>query len=84
MELTVATPCWWRPVSIQYCDIVKAVEYLLFLGVFSADGGQPTTIEHSPRDFLPVENTYQEPAFTTAHVLEAVQTIFRREQWMVE
>jgi len=57
---------------------------LVETGVFSADGGQPTTIEHSPRDFLPVENTYQEPAFTTAHVLEAVQTIFRREQWMVE
>jgi hypothetical protein len=52
--------------------------------VFSADGGQPVTLEHSPRDFLPVENSYQEPAFTTAHVLEAVQTIFKREQWMGE
>jgi len=54
---------------------------LVETGVFSAEGGQPTSLEHSPRDFLPVENSYQEPTFSTAHVLEAVQTIFRREQW---
>jgi len=54
---------------------------LVETGVFSREGGQPTSLEHSPRDFLPVENTYQEPSFTTSHVLESVQTIFRREQF---
>jgi len=54
---------------------------LVETGVFSNDGGQPVTLDHSPRDFLPVENSYQEPAFTTAHVLEAVRTILKREQW---
>jgi len=54
---------------------------LVETGVFSTDGGQPVTLDHSPRDFLPVENSYQEPAFTTAHVLEAVRTILKREQW---
>jgi len=55
---------------------------LVETGVFSPEGGgQPISLDHCPRDFLPVENSYQEPAFTTANVLEAVQTIFRREKW---
>jgi len=59
----------------------RCYSVLVETGVFKADGAHPVTLEHSPRDFLPVENSYQEPAFTTAHVLEAVQTIFKKEQW---
>jgi len=54
---------------------------LVETGVFN-DSGQPTSLEHSPRDFLPVEKSYQEPSFTTSNVLEAVQTIFKREKWL--
>ena len=57
----------------------RCYSVLVETGVFSADRAHPVTL--SPRDFLPVENSYQEPAFTTAHVLEAVQTIFKKEQW---
>jgi len=65
----------------ELAGAVSCYSVLVETGVFSAEGGQPTSLEHSPRDFLPVENSYQEPTFSTAHVLEAVQTIFRREQW---
>jgi len=61
----------------------RCYSVLVETGVFSADGAHPVTLAHSPRDFLPVCDSYQEPAFTTAHVLEAVKTIFKREQWDV-
>merc|ERR1719188_2493573 len=54
---------------------------LVETGVFN-DSGQPTSLEHSPRDFLPVEKSYQEPSFTTRNVLEAVETIFIKEKWL--
>jgi len=54
---------------------------LVETGVFN-DSGQPTSLEHSPRDFLPVEKSYQEPSFTTSNVLEAVETIFKKEKWL--
>ena len=87
MEQRAATLCWLRQVCIlhhpachrdhrDHCDHLA--------GVFSADGRHIVSLDHSPRDFLPVENSYQEPAFTTAHVLEAVQTIFKKEQWVGE
>ena len=81
MEQRAATPCWWRQVCILHH---QACHHDHRAGVFSADGRHIVSLEHSPRDFLPVENSYQEPAFTTAHVLEAVQTIFKKEQWVGE
>ena len=54
---------------------------LFISGVFKPDGAQYTSLEHSPRDFLPVEKSYQEPTLTTSNVLKAVQTIFRKENW---
>ena len=74
----VVIQCWLRQVSTLE---MQSRNLSSILGVFSTDGGQPVTLDHSPRDFLPVENSYQEPAFTTAHVLEAVRTILKREQW---
>merc|ERR1712098_342690 len=67
----------------ELCGAEKCLSVLVETGVFSADGAHPVTLEHSPRDFLPVENSYQEPVFTTPHVLAAVQTIFEKEQWSV-
>lgn len=56
---------------------------LVETGVFKPDGGQLSSLEHSPRDFLPVEKSYQEPTLSTCNVLEAVQTIFSKEGWSV-
>ena len=54
---------------------------LVETGVFSPDGdGPPVSLEPSPRDFLPVESSYQEPAIASQHVLDAVKTILRREE----
>ena len=57
------------------------LESTFLSGVFKPDGAQYTSLEHSPRDFLPVEKSYQEPTLTTSNVLKAVQTIFRKENW---
>lgn len=55
---------------------------LVHTGVFSADGdGPPVTLEHSPRDFLPVEDSYSEPSISTLHVLDAVQAILTQENF---
>ena len=59
----------------SFCLLVNA----FIAGVFRPDGGQVTSLEHSPRDFLPVEKSYQEPTLSTSNVLRAVQTIFSKE-----
>jgi HAD superfamily hydrolase (TIGR01456 family) len=56
---------------------------LVETGVFSRVGGSPVSLDHSPRDFLPVENSYQEPTFATENVLGAVDLIFEREQYKI-
>ena len=71
---------WWKLVSYRKGTDKNFILLLNLSGVFN-DSGQPTSLEHSPRDFLPVEKSYQEPVFTTSNVLEAVQTIFNRENW---
>ncbi|XP_042214191.1 haloacid dehalogenase-like hydrolase domain-containing 5 [Homarus americanus] len=38
-------------------------------------------LEHSPRDFLPVESKLQEPSITVKCVLEAITTIFQQEKF---
>ena len=59
----------------------RCYSVLVETGVFSPDGdGPPVSLEHSPRDFLPVESSYQEPAIASQHVLDAVKTILRREE----
>ena len=59
---------------------MESIKYdLEHAGVFRPDGGQVTSLEHSPRDFLPVEKSYQEPTLSTSNVLRAVQTIFSKE-----
>ena len=61
--------------------IRNTVFYLLslLLGVFTRAGGVPVSLDHSPRDFLPVENSYQEPSYCTNNVLDAVELIFKKE-----
>jgi len=54
---------------------------LVETGVFSKSGGSPVSLDHSPRDFLPVESSYQEPTFSTHNVLEAVNLIFEEEKF---
>jgi len=65
--------------ELSGADVCYSV--LVETGVFKPDGAQYTSLEHSPRDFLPVEKSYQEPTLTTSNVLKAVQTIFRKENW---
>ena len=52
---------------------------LVETGVFSSGHGPPPSLEHSPRDFLPVESSYKEPTLSTSCVLEAVQSILREQ-----
>ena len=59
---------------------------LVETGVFSRDstGGFAASyspLEHSPRDFLPAETSFQEPTFTVRNVLEAVELIFEKERF---
>ena len=57
---------------------------LVETGVYSSGGsrgGGPgaMSLDHSPRDFLPVEESYQEPTYVASNVLEAVDLIFKKE-----
>jgi len=54
---------------------------LVETGVFSKSTGSPVSLDHSPRDFLPVESSYQEPTFSTHNVLQAVNLIFEQENY---
>jgi hypothetical protein len=36
----------------------------MYAGVYSRGGGSGSSLDHSPRDFLPVENSYKVGAFT--------------------
>jgi len=54
---------------------------LVETGVYSRFGGSPVSLEHCPKDFLPVEEKYQEPTFAVDNVLGAVDTIFQAEQY---
>jgi HAD superfamily hydrolase (TIGR01456 family) len=60
---------------------VRCFSVLVETGVYSKEGGTPVSINHSPRDFLPVESSYQEPSFTASNVLEAVSQIFEKEEY---
>ncbi len=53
---------------------------LVETGVYSPqDSWDSISLDHSPRDFLPVEESYQEPTHVATNVLEAVDLIFKRE-----
>ncbi|XP_076046702.1 haloacid dehalogenase-like hydrolase domain-containing 5 isoform X1 [Oratosquilla oratoria] len=52
---------------------------LVKTGVYDEANGH--ILEHSPRDFLPVEAKLQEPYITVSCVLEAIQEIFSRERY---
>lgn len=59
----------------------KCHSILVETGVYSRFGGSPVSLEHCPKDFLPVEEKYQEPTFAVDNVLGAVDTIFQAEQY---
>jgi len=54
---------------------------LVETGVYSTDSKQTVTLDHSPRDFLPVQDSYSEPTFTVKNVYEAVDLIFKQENY---
>jgi len=56
---------------------------LVETGVHSGDEKASLSLEHSPRDFLPVEDSYKEPSFCTNHVLDAVQMIVEKENYWI-
>ena len=54
---------------------------LVETGVFSTDTKHTVTLEHSPRDFLPVQESFSEPTHTVKNVYEAVDLIFKQEKY---
>jgi len=54
---------------------------LVETGVYSTDSKYTVTLDHSPRDFLPVQDSYSEPTFTVKNVYEAVDLIFKQENY---
>jgi len=54
---------------------------LVETGVYSTDSKHTATLDHSPRDFLPVQDSYSEPTFTVKNVYEAVDLIFKQENY---
>lgn len=54
---------------------------LVETGVYSTDSKHTVTLNHSPRDFLPVQDSYSEPTFTVKNVHEAVDLIFKKENY---
>ena len=54
---------------------------LVETGVFSSTANSDLSLNHSPRDFLPVEDNYLEPTFTCTDVAKAVETIFNEEEF---
>ncbi|MPC24908.1 haloacid dehalogenase-like hydrolase domain-containing 5 [Portunus trituberculatus] len=53
---------------------------LVRTGVYNEENGEQL-LEHSPRDFLPIEAKLQEPSLTVKCVLEAIHTIYQREKF---
>jgi len=54
---------------------------LVETGVYSTDSKHTVTLEHSPRDFLPVTASFSEPTHTVKNVYEAVDLIFKQENY---
>ncbi|XP_050696651.1 haloacid dehalogenase-like hydrolase domain-containing 5 isoform X2 [Eriocheir sinensis] len=53
---------------------------LVQTGVYNRENGVQH-LEHSPRDFLPIEAKLQEPSLTVKCVLEAINIIYEREKF---
>lgn len=60
----------------QHCFSV-----LVETGVYTGENDRHVSLNHSPRDFLPAEESYQQPTFVVPHVLEAVNLIFQKEKF---
>merc|ERR1712226_572039 len=54
---------------------------LVETGVYSRSSKEMVSLDHSPRDFLPVEDSYQEPTYTVNNVLDAVNLIFQKQRF---
>ena len=67
--------------EVELCGAEKCFSVLVETGVFSQESKGSITLNHSPRDFLPVEESYQEPTFVVRNVLEAVDLIFKQEDF---
>jgi HAD superfamily hydrolase (TIGR01456 family) len=56
----------------------QCISVLVETGVFSRDRAE-CLLDHSPRDFLPVEEKLRQPHHTTPDVLQAINFILRKE-----
>lgn len=54
---------------------------LVETGVYSRSSKEMVSLDHSPRDFLPVQDVYQEPTYTVNNVLDAVNLIFEKQKF---
>ena len=54
---------------------------LVETGVYSKVNTNDEVLNHSPRDFLPVEKSFQEPSMVVPHVMQAVDAIFDKENF---
>jgi hypothetical protein len=71
-------------ITQQECELEGAehcYSVLVETGVFSSDSKESLSLDHSPRDFLPAESSFQEPTYTVGNVLEAVELIFEKQNF---
>ena len=59
----------------------RCLSILVETGVYQEDAKDSVSLDHSPRDFLPIEESFQEPNFTVSNVKDAVDLIFEKERF---
>ncbi len=57
----------------------RCLSMLVETGVYSTSSKSNASLDHSPRDFLPVEESFLVPTHVVGNVLEAVELIFKLE-----
>ena len=65
--------------EIESSGAERCYSVLVETGVYSANTKSIVNLNHSPRDFLPVQESYQNPTYVVMNVLEAVDLIFNKE-----
>ena len=60
----------------------NCVSILVETGVYSGAKDLNMSLNHSPRDFLPVEESCLEPSIIVPNVLKAVEAIFHCENFV--
>lgn len=73
-DLLQADPSDW------YMGAESCFSILVETGVYSTDR-EESLLDHSPRDFLPVEEKLREPNFTVKNVTKAIELVLQQESF---